>query len=206
MSQSRDPLLGKLPSEKSDKICYEPYTDSVDGKSQDYLIYFLPGNPGLIEYYEPFLSRLHILLSTSSTTESSNFHICGHSHRGFECAQDGKESDPSRDPLGLEQQIKVQEQLLYDHIKSHRKSHRNRTGQSPKVILMGHSVGCYMLLELIRKHRHKIEEEGEEDFDLIGGVLLFPTIMHIAKSPLGMVFGVRTFHRPSGLQLSLTSN
>ena len=184
MSLSGDPLLA---SENSDKICYEPSTDSIDGKSQGYLIYFMPGNPGLIHYYNPFLSKLHKLLSFSSAASSSTFHICGHSHRGFEIGQNGKKSDPPKQPLGLEQQIKVQEEMLYDHIKSH----RSRYGDNPKVILMGHSVGCYMLLDLIQRHRDKIEQEGEEDFDLIGGILLFPTITHIAKSPLGMLFGVR---------------
>ena len=191
MSLSEDPLLGDFLSEKSDKICYGPSADTINGISQDYLIYFMPGNPGLVQYYEPFLSRLHGLLSTSSTTESSGFHICGHSHKGFETTLDGKISK-SPYPLDLEQQIEAQEKRLYHHVRSH----RNRTGSSPKVILMGHSVGCYMLLELIRRHRTMIEE-GEEDFDLIGGILLFPTITHIAQSPLGMVFGVRTldFHQ-----------
>ena len=213
MSLSEEPLLGKSSSVKSDKICYEPSAESTYGKSQDYLIYFLPGNPGLIQYYQPFLSKLHTLLSTSSTTESSRFHICGHSHKGFETAPDGEKSKSPISPLGLEQQIKEQEQLLYDHITSH----RNRTGENPKVILMGHSVGCYMLLELIQQHRDKIrelvdqhrdkiEDEGEEDFDLIGGILLFPTITHIAKSPLGMVFGVRTSDHAPGLQINLTPN
>lgn len=214
MSLSEESLLGNSSSEKNDRICYEPSTDSSDGESQDYLIYFLPGNPGLIQYYHPFLSKLYTLLSTSFTTESSRFHICGHSHAGFESAQDGRKSKLPGYPFGLEQQIEKQEQLLYDHIRSH----RNRTGKNPKVLLIGHSVGCYMLLELVQQHRdkirelteqhrHEIEEEGEEeDFDLIGGILLFPTITHIAKSPLGMVFGVRTFDRPPGLQLNLSTN
>lgn len=202
MSVSGDPLLGDFSLESSYKICYEPSTDSILGKTQDYLIYFIPGNPGLIQYYQPFLSRLHLLLSNSSTTEFSRFHVCGHSLKGFESAGDGKKSQTPRYPLGLEQQIQVQEELLYDHIKSH----RNRTGNSPKVILMGHSVGCYMLLELIQQHRDKIIKEGEEDFDLIGGILLFPTIMHIAKSPLGMAFGVRTLSPLPGLQLILIAN
>ena len=70
-----------------------------------------------------------------------------------------------------------------------------------------------MLLELIQQHRDKIEElinqhggnieEGEEDFDLIGGILLFPTITDIAKSPLRMVFDVRTFDALAGLLLNL---
>ena len=204
LNRDRDPLLGDLPSEEADRIYYEPSTDSLDGKSQDYLIYFLPGNPGVIQYYQPFLSRLHNLLSNSSTTESSRFYICGYSYKGFESTQVGK-SKPPRYPLSLEQQIGTQEQLLYGHIKSHRESHRNHTGENPKVILMGHSVGCYMLLELIQQHRDKIEEGGEEDFDLIGGILLFPTITDLAKSPLGRVVGVRTFDPLLGFQLNLTS-
>ena len=201
MSLSGDPLLG-FSSEKNDKICYEPSTDSTDATSQDYLIYFMPGNPGLIRYYQPFLSKLHTLLSNSSTTQSARFHICGHSHRGFEYARHGKKSTIPNYPLGLEEQIEAQEHLLYNHIRSH----RERTDNIPKVILMGHSVGCYMLLELIRRHRHKIEDEGEEDFDLIGGILLFPTIMHLAQSPLGVVFGVRASKSRPGSQLILTSN
>ena len=206
MSFSEEPLLRTFSSEEeNDKICYEPSIDSIDGKSQSYLIYFLPGNPGLIRYYQPFLLKLYTLLSTRSTTQSSIFHICGHSHSGFETAHDGKKFEP----LGLGQQVKDQEQRLYNHIESH----RNRFGQNPKVILMGHSVGCYMLLELIQQHRNKIQElieqhgskpeEGEEDFDLIGGILLFPTITHIAKSPLGMVFGVCTLDALIGLLLKL---
>jgi hypothetical protein len=60
---------------------------------------------------------------------------------------------------------------------------------------MGHSVGAYILLELIRQHRMRIDE-GEEDFDLIGGILLFPTITHIAQSPLGMIYNVSLPLRP----------
>ncbi|KAL8951767.1 MAG: hypothetical protein Q9222_002288 [Ikaeria aurantiellina] len=51
---------------------------------------------------------------------------------------------------------------------------------------MGHSVGAYILLEIIRNHRKRIED-GAKDFDLIGGILLFPTITHIARSPSGTV-------------------
>ena len=210
MSLSEAPLLGTPSLKESDKICYEPSTESNDGESPDYLIFFLPGNPGLIQYYQPFLSRLHDLLSTSSATESSRFHICGHSHNGFEIAQDGRKSKSPGSPLGLEEQIQDQERRLYSHIESHRK----RTGRNPRVILMGHSVGCYMLLELIQHHRDKIRQlmeqhcdkigQAEEDFDLIGGILLFPTITHIAKSPLGMVFGVRTFDPLPSLRLNLS--
>ena len=193
MSMSRDPFLGHSHSERTTKICHEPSPDSIDIKSQNYLLYFIPGNPGIIDYYGPFLSKLHTLLP--------EFHICGHSLRGFQFVQNGKKSKGPSPPYGLDQQIEEQERLLYDHIRSQ----RDRTGNSPKVILMGHSVGCYMLLELIQQHRHKIEEDLEEDFDLIGGILLFPTITHIAQSPLGMVFGVCISDLLPGLQLNIDS-
>jgi len=182
---SADPLLGDSSVETSEKICYEPSREPLDANSQDYLIYFITGNPGLIFYYQPFLSRLHTLLVTSSRTEFARFHICGHSLKGFEFDQNGVHGGPPKSPLSLAEQINFQEDLLYKHIKSH----RERTGNNPKVILMGHSVGAYILLELIKQHRKKIDD-GEEDFDLIGGVLLFPTITHIAQSPLGKVVSV----------------
>ena len=181
---STAPLLGDLSVERSDKICYEPSAEP-DLEAQEYLIYFITGNPGLISYYKPFLSRLHSLLATCSSTVSARFHICGHSLKGFEFSKDDENAKLPKHPLSLAEQIDFQEDLLYRHIRSH----RERTGNTPKVILMGHSVGAYILLELIGHHRDKIDE-GEEDFDLIGGILLFPTITHIAKSPLGMVASV----------------
>ena len=169
--------------ERADKICYEDSTRSSPD-TQDYLIYFLTGNPGLIQYYQPFLSKLHSLLAQFSTTDSARFHICGHSLKGFEF-QNEKYVGLPEEPLSLAEQIEYQEDLLYKHIESH----RERTGNTPKVILMGHSVGAYILLELIKNHPKRIEG-GEQDFDLIGGVLLFPTITHIAQSPMGMIASV----------------
>ncbi|KAL9000232.1 MAG: hypothetical protein Q9169_001134 [Polycauliona sp. 2 TL-2023] len=149
-----------------------------DGEDvQHYLIFHIPGNPGLIAYYDPFLSTLHTLLSSSSTLPSANFHICGHSLAGFETTEQPHEL------AGLEAQINHVDDLLYEQVDEV----YQRTGRTPKVILMGHSVGAYILLEVIQRHRKRIEEDRAKDFDLIGGILLFPTITHIARSPSGMV-------------------
>ena len=197
---STAPLLGDLTVERADKICYEDSTISApDTHTVDYLIYFITGNPGLILYYKPFLSTLHSSLGSYSSTNSARFHICGHSLRGFEF-QDDQNVTPPEKPYSLAEQIDFQEDLLYSHIRSH----RARTGNTPKVILMGHSVGAYILLELIKNHPKRIEG-GEEDFDLIGGVLLFPTITHIAQSPLGMIASVSGLRGPYIL-LILTSS
>ena len=175
---SEELLLQEFPPHDLDKLCYEPPSPSNDGSSQDYLLFFISGNPGLISFYEPFLSELHSLRSSST---SPRFHICGHSFRGFELSP---QNQSSGGPFSLEDQINFQNDLLYEHIKEHTRT----VGKPPKVILMGHSVGAYVLLELIRRHKEFIDQnEDQDDVDLIGAILIFPTVQDIAKSPLGRV-------------------
>ncbi|KAI4198989.1 MAG: hypothetical protein LQ350_004905 [Teloschistes chrysophthalmus] len=162
--------------ETREKLYFAPSAGRNNEKEQDYLIFHIPGNPGLIDYYHPFLSTLHSLLSSSS---HASFHIAGHSLAGF--ATDERTSLSSRELAGLPRQIEYVDELLYDQVDEV----RDATGKTPKVILMGHSVGAYILLEIIRRHRTRIES-GKQDFDLIGGILLFPTITHIARSPSGI--------------------
>ncbi|KAL9604252.1 MAG: hypothetical protein Q9219_000650 [cf. Caloplaca sp. 3 TL-2023] len=159
-------------------LYYGPSAARSNSNSQEYLIFHIPGNPGLIPYYDPFLSTLHALLEASLALQSANFHICGHSFAGFEASE---RDHPQL--TGLQKQIYYTDDLLYHQVDKV----RQRTGQTPKVILIGHSVGAYILLEIIRRHRSRIENDGIEDFDLIGGILLFPTITHIARSPSGIV-------------------
>ncbi|KAL8696801.1 MAG: hypothetical protein Q9224_002608 [Gallowayella concinna] len=162
--------------ETRSKLYFGPSAGRSSKNIDDYLIFHIPGNPGLIPYYDPFLSTLHAALSSSSTVPSAHYHVCGYSLAGFETTEQHHEL------AGLERQINYVDQLLYDQVDEM----RHLTGRTPKVILMGHSVGAYILLEIIRGHRKRIEE-GAKDFDLIGGILLFPTITHIARSPSGIV-------------------
>jgi pimeloyl-ACP methyl ester carboxylesterase len=63
------------------------------------------------------------------------------------------------------------------------------------VILIGHSVGAYILLEVLRRH---LERRGkgceDEGFRVVGGVLLFPTVVDIGKSPSGLRASVSNRH------------
>ncbi|PQE13595.1 major facilitator superfamily transporter protein [Rutstroemia sp. NJR-2017a BVV2] len=69
------------------QISYRPSSSSPTYN----LIFFITGNPGLISYYEPFLSTLHAHLSSSNTP---HYHIFGQSLAGFETHDDIAE-DPS---------------------------------------------------------------------------------------------------------------
>lgn len=163
-------------------LYYPPSAGRSESTVQEYLIFLIPGNPGLIPFYDPFLSTLHDLLQDSPALQSAKFHICGHSFAGFEAVAEDVRNPP---PLaGLQKQIEYVDNLLYSRVDEIR---QKAGGQTPKVILMGHSVGAYILLEIIRRHPARIQRDGSQDFDLIGGILLFPTITHIARSPSGVV-------------------
>lgn len=171
-------------SKSHDRLVYTPPNDG-DSSSQEYLIFLIGGNPGYISYYEPFLSCLYAQLLKSSLSESARFYIFANSLAGFDNNKLANGTN-APGPIGLEAQIENTEDLIYDQIKRHRTA--DPWGDTfPKVILIGHSVGAYILLEIIRRHKKRIEEKPEEDFDLIGGILLFPTIVNIARSPMGLV-------------------
>ena len=120
-----------------DKLCWEPPARTTDGKSQDYHHIFVAGNPGLISFYEPFLTKLHLLLAESSP--AARFHLCGHSYRGFELSP---EAEHLTKPVSLEDQIKYQERLLYEHVNHHTKI----AGNPSKSHLNWTFSGCCTLL------------------------------------------------------------
>ena len=176
---SAESLLEKFSIGDTDRLCCRTSASGNFEDIQDYLIFFIAGNPGLISYYKPFLSRLRALLEYNSS-DGARFHICGHSYKGFEISP---YSEKPSQPLGLKEQIDHQEDLLAHHVKYQHDS----IGKPPKVILIGHSVGAYVVLQMIQRHWEMIDKKDVEDFDLIGGILLFPTIENIAQSPMGRV-------------------
>ncbi|MBE7180515.1 MAG: hypothetical protein INR71_04760, partial [Terriglobus roseus] len=55
-------------------------------KRTHFLIFFMPGNPGLVEYYRPFLERVRDQLSASAAlaARDASFEIYARSFSGFE--------------------------------------------------------------------------------------------------------------------------
>lgn len=151
------------------------------------LIFFITGNPGLIGYYNTFLSTLHALLASSNPNEI--YHIHGQSLAGFIDIP----SDTRTTPYSLEEQI--------THSLSALKSQRipssiAKDKSYDNVILIGHSVGSYILLELITRLGKS------SPIKIKAGILLFPTVTHIAKSPSGVkistLFRIPDFPRKAG--------
>ncbi|KAL4967540.1 bifunctional triacylglycerol lipase/ester hydrolase [Aspergillus stella-maris] len=168
-------------------------------------IYFISGNPGLISYYHAFLSLLGEKLSSGLGSggkgRGNGFHVVGHSLAGFELEPGNERADEGEHYFDVEEQIRFVLGQLHERMRGLREASGSLDGKpieerpKPKVIIIGHSVGTYISMEIIRRHRErqaKAQTEGkhgDDDFDLkfdiIGGIMLFPTVMDIAASPSG---------------------
>lgn len=172
-------------------------TISENSCASYHLIFFITGNPGLISYYDTFLSTLHQLLSDTSTkSDSGAFHIYGQSLAGFE--QDDKLSPMTSAPWSLEDQIEI----LLQSVNNQTLPSGPRQGQSyDSVIFIGHSVGTYIIMEILNRLR-----KSSSPLKVKGAILLFPTVTHLAKSPSGIRFS--SFFRIPGFPrgLSMVAN
>jgi hypothetical protein len=198
-------------------------SDPSRGTSKPLLVYFITGNPGLIAYYTEFirtvqhnLSLKPIPSSSSSSSATSSEHtkafqdsdiiFHGTSLDGFELS---RPTDPTVDlPLSLPQQITQVKRNIGRKVAeltrefSSRSSSSSSDGESQgpmPVVLMGHSVGAYILMEVIAQwqaeqgQRHEGEKgkkKDEGDWRPVAGINLFPTVTEIAKSEKGRQLSV----------------
>lgn len=158
-----------------------------------YILYFITGNPGLIEYYRTFLTHLYGLLDQSSPP-STSIHVFGRSLSGFEAASTSTSElqEDHRPPFSLQEQISRSQFALETLAKDVREKDHV---QDVRVILMGHSVGSFILLEIVRRVREIAKAEADA-VRIAGGVCLFPTVTHIAMSDSGRKATVCQFPTP----------
>ncbi|SCV06056.1 LANO_0H21132g1_1 [Lachancea nothofagi CBS 11611] len=123
-------------------------------KDNVHLFVFIPGNPGLIEYYEPFLNQIH--------EKNPEWEMLGISHAGMNSC------DTIECPV-----YSLQEQITHKI-----KVINNYTWQSRPLIIMGHSVGAFMVqkIAMAAKLMGKVTRLG----------LLTPTVIDIHKSEKGL--------------------
>ncbi|KAF2106753.1 hypothetical protein BDV96DRAFT_674772 [Lophiotrema nucula] len=157
-----------------------------------YLIYFIPGNPGLIEFYRTFLTHLYGLLTAKLATEKDvEFQIYGRSLSGFETSraqiderEKEKELEGKRPPYDVEQQIAITER----HVKNAVQKLKSEGCGDVRLILMGHSLGTYISMEILRRLR-STSQNPADSVRVVGGICLFTTITNLAGSPNGKKLG-----------------
>ncbi|KAK0247186.1 hypothetical protein LTR91_014072 [Friedmanniomyces endolithicus] len=142
------------------------------------LVFFITGNPGLIDYYHVTLNCLFATLcARDSDTE---LHVCGTSLAGFDTSPTPKHTSKAL-PVGLAEQTQYVTGRL---ISTARIISKQWDGETIPVVLVGHSIGSYMLLDIIAEWQ-ATPAESRPPMDLVGGICLFPTVVDIAKSPTG---------------------
>lgn len=139
-------------------------------------VFYITGNPGLISYYTKFLATLDARLNADKSPPQ-RVSIFGRSLAGFEL--DGARRQSGL--FSLQDQIRHVDRSLVSWVEQLRGESKRR----PRIIIMGHSVGSYIAMEVLRRH-NETARAGNLDFDIVSGVLLFPTVVDIAKSPTGL--------------------
>ncbi|PTB63365.1 hypothetical protein BBK36DRAFT_1181732 [Trichoderma citrinoviride] len=164
------------------------------------LIYFVCGNPGLVHYYTVFLECLRGMLDELQDEETGGrrsrtaYDIYGRDLLGFSDDDHEPFVRGSNEPWDLDGQIEgIYKDVAAQRIPSAQTQDQgtgqnglqDREGTRPYdfVILMGHSVGAYISLEIF--HRHAKDSSRAPHLHLRHGFLLFPTLTHIAASPSG---------------------
>ncbi|KAH8204725.1 hypothetical protein TruAng_001059 [Truncatella angustata] len=161
-------------------LSYPASAGNHDSSARDVLIFFISGNPGLIDYYGPFFESLRALIDSSTALGATRFHIYGQDLAGF--------SDDDHEPFDTKhppRNVGFQVQNSFEALSSLRVGSGPKKGKAfDEVLLAGHSVGTYIGLQLF----HKLLENPSSapHLHLKAGILLFPTIEHISHSPQGV--------------------
>lgn len=175
----------------SDYFLITSDADTGTTPSRKVLVYLIPGNPGLIVYYRDFINHLNTILASSLGKVS--YTLTGHSLAGFEVDDIQSQRDTLLLPFNLQQQIENVHARLGRAASVAQGIDPDEKGERPAkrlpVILIGHSVGAYMLLEILAR-RQRAQKAGsvsdlDSRYDIIGGINLFPTVVDLAKSPTG---------------------
>jgi pimeloyl-ACP methyl ester carboxylesterase len=218
------PLLNSSISSNSFLHIPPPSPQDQAESRTPHIIFFIPGNPGLISYYHTFLS----LLSDPKTSPStSGCVIAGFSLGGFEVSTGASDDDvrtkllyPEDGPQGplysLQEQVRLTSARVDELVRTLRGQVHQRKEEAPdddrtrakwNVILIGHSVGAYIALEVLRLHREQhvlgsqsaIKKPGgrrTKDFEITADILLTPTVVDIALSSSGRVVAPVLNHVP----------
>ncbi|KAL4218104.1 hypothetical protein ACF0H5_022840 [Mactra antiquata] len=130
--------------------------------SQDVKNIFLviPGNPGVVEYYDYFMSHLY-------DKHDKHIPVWGVSHAGHVLPPAGNQplyKKLSYEVCSLEGQIRHKVAFIKENIPS-----------NVRLFLIGHSIGCYIILKVLDQLDHPIGR----------CFMLFPTIERMALTPNG---------------------
>ena len=127
-------------------------------------VIFIPGNPGVVRFYWRFLNSL----ATSTETE---YRVYAMSYPGHDVSGLSSDVKGAWDRLSLEEQIEHKIAFIRAHVP-----------EGAKVILIGHSLGCYIIMQMLKRN-------SLANIEIVKIGLICPVIACMAESPTGQWFG-----------------
>lgn len=152
------------------------------------------GNPGLLDFYVPFLNAIHRETvsessdSNASPSSSSVTTIFAHAHLGLSSYLDtdgSSSSFPETSSVSLPAQVEAHLEFLDELLVAYG-GHRD-SDPATRVLLVGHSIGAWFVQELLKARAAHWQLRSRV---LLGAFLLFPTISNIGQSPCGRTLSV----------------
>lgn len=165
-----------------------PHLASAPATTRHCLVYFLTGNPGIIDYYAPFLTHLraHLDAVEARHRHEVTYHLYGRDLAGFNDAdQRPAFNTTTHPPYNVEGQIQHSLKHLLAANAIPAAAAKRAADPFDDVVLIGHSFGTYVALELFHRHLHDPDGFAPR-LNLRTGVLLFATIAHLSRSPKGV--------------------
>ncbi|XP_047467937.1 lipid droplet-associated hydrolase [Mugil cephalus] len=130
------------------------------------LFLIIPGNPGVVGFYRTFIQTLHSMFEY-------RYPVWAVSHAGhctppssMDMVEDASATTDS-DLFGLNGQIEHKLAFLREHVP-----------RDTSLVLVGHSIGCYIILDMMKRN---------PELKVLKAVMLFPTIERMAQTPQGKV-------------------
>lgn len=145
---------------------FTPHSGTSLRTSPELLFLIIPGNPGVVDFYKTFMKTLHQKFDC-------RYPVWAVSHAGH-CAPpetmdmiEDVPVMPMEDVFGLNGQIEHKLAFL-----------RENVSRGTQLVLIGHSIGSYIILEMMKR---------DPELKVVKSVLLFPTIERMAQTPQGKV-------------------
>jgi xanthine dehydrogenase/oxidase len=131
------------------------------------VLHFFLKDPGLVEFYEYFAIELN---------KKTNHPIVGLSHTGH--FYDDKLK--SWKAVYLKTQVKDKVKFIQDYLFTDEIGGSLGVDKNTKIIFIGHSIGCYVILQILNTLDDRIKKSIKQT------IHLFPTFERMALSPNGI--------------------
>lgn len=179
----------------ADEIDYTVRLPAPATARKHVLVFFIPGNPGLVEYYRNFLDIVRRQLDARGSSQDAQYYLHGASLAGFDVGSSPRKTPAAAQGLPLSLDAQVEDVYSRLETTTARLRAENDIKGDLSVVVVGHSIGAYMVLQTIAKWQRQAQQ-GPTSMTLSAGICLFPTIYELALSPTGRQVGVSAVSFP----------